>query len=202
MKKNKVGRAVKTVGVAGALFCAAMAQAGAQSVEVVSAEDASRPIASISGDWNRDGALDGALLFTSGGGASLFVYFGGQDGSKRTSVLAQDIVWHDEGVFGQQAGLERATGERIVVTSQNSAIGRDRWTDRLTLAYEDGALRVVSYARRGYDTLDPNGRYNCDLDFKAGTGVLNTRPVRAPKGAPLAKDWSMENAPPEVCNVE
>ena len=162
---------------------------------------ASKPIASISGDWNQDGALDGALLFTSFEGASLFVYFGGQDGSKRTSILARDLVWHGQGVAGQEAGLERAPDHRFVVTAQNTAIGRDRWSERLTLAYDKGVMRVVRYELTAYDTLDLEQRRECDLDLLSGSGVLNGEKVPVAAEAPIVEDWLKQGAALEACDI-
>ena len=189
-----------------AVLCACLSLTIAGQAEPQSKQSAtdepSLPIASISGDWNGDGALDGALLFTSDEDASLFIYFGGQDGSKRTSVLARDIVWHSQGIAGQEAGLEKSGENRIVVTSQNSAIGRDRWSERLTLAFTDGEMKVIGYQRTAYDTLNLDWRQECALDFVAGRGVLNDKPLKLSDGPARVQEWSMESTPPTICDVE
>lgn len=159
-------------------------------------------IASLDGEWNGDGRKDHAALLVSEEGADLALYLSGSRNGGVPTVIARDIVWHGGDLMGQGAGLEESKGGGIVVTSQNTAIGRNRWNERLTLAYRQGAMRVAGYSRTAYDSLDLSWKQNCDINYLTGRGLLNEQPIQVKAGAPLVQDWSMENTPPEVCAVD
>ena len=83
----------------------------------------------------------------------------------------------------------------LVVSSENDAIGRDRWHQALTVALRDGRFVVVGITRDSHDTLDPKAGGSCDLNLATGRGTAMGKPVTvAAAPVPLA-DWSDDKLP-------
>lgn len=179
------------------------AQAQQDDARAAAAEKAeSDVIGVVRNDWSGDGLIDSAVLMASEEGADLYIFFPTDRGRDVAPVIAKDLVWHGQGLFGQEAGLELSPAGEIVVTSQNTAIGRNRWSERITLGYRDGGMRVVRYQRSAYDTLDLDFSQECDVNMSTGEGVLNDKPISVPGGAPKLEAWTMESGPPKACEVE
>ena len=111
-----------------------------------------------------------------------------------------------------RAGIAAGTLPRLELTSNgslrlitaNSAIGRNRWEQILTIAWRDSAYRVAGYTYSFHDTLDPEAHGFCDVNLLTGRGVIRTgtapeRTVREwrLRALPL-EDWTMETIP-AVC---
>ena len=120
-------------------------------------------------------------------------------------LIFPGVAWTGE-MAGQEPGLSLSPSGSVLLTSQNDAVGRDRWTLTLTIAQREGALRIagITYARR--DTLDPETGWGiCDLNLLSGRGVIEgptgKQEVAVPGPAPLLSDWQ-ESDLPEILPVE
>ena len=155
---------------------------------------------SVAADLDGDGAAEVYSLLDNGTGT---VDLSVETASGVTTFPA--VAWTG-GMAGQEPDLALGPSGSLLLTSRNDSVGRDRWTQTLTLAYRDGALKVagITYARQ--DTLDLEAGWGtCDLNLLSGRGVVE-RPggrheVTVPGPAPLLSDWQ-ESDLPEVLPVE
>lgn len=129
----------------------------------------------IQGDFTGDGRPDMAMLHEDklGEGVLRLAL------SQGITHVVQDFVWI--GGFGQEPWLELTEHGSLLVASHNSAIGRNRWEQVITLAYRDDALRVAGYTFRWYDTLNLDDTGVCDLNLLSGKGEINLGQDDAPK---------------------
>jgi len=130
------------------------------------------------GDINQDGVDDLALLIAPHADDTqdhaLAVFFGEAFEGTLTPVLViDDFVWGSVGekLVGQRASLAIDQRGSLRVTSHNSAIGRNRWEQTLTLAWRDDRLLLAGFTYDFYDTLDPDANGGCDLNVLTGRGV-------------------------------
>jgi hypothetical protein len=90
----------------------------------------------------------------------------------------------------------------LVVVFQNDAIGRDRWRQQFTIAFRGGALVVAGYGYQARDTLRPGGGGgSCDVNFLAGRGIRNGKPIKLAGGPIRLSDWTDKSAP-AACSFE
>lgn len=160
---------------------------------------AERIISGASGDWNKDGAADLALLVAPGSDdevIGIYLYVTERDrGLLKLVTSAPDKVWGNsrlDGFYGQDPAITALANGSIAVMSQNSAIGRNRWERTLTLAYRENRFIVAGYTYTYYDTLDPDGSGSCD--YNVVTGKLK-RDETAQSVAPSTvsvEDWTDE----------
>ena len=160
---------------------------------------AERIISGASGDWNKDGAADLALLVAPGSDdevIGIYLYVTERDrGLLKLVTSAPDKVWGNsrlDGFYGQDPAITALANGSIAVMSQNSAIGRNRWERTLTLAYRENRFIVAGYTYTYYDTLDPDGNGSCD--YNVVTGKLK-RDETAQSVAPRTvsvEDWTDE----------
>jgi hypothetical protein len=159
---------------------------------------AERIVAGASGDWNKDGATDLALLVAPGSDdevVGIYLYVTESDrGLLRLVTAAPDKVWGNtrlDGLYGRDPAITALANGSIAVMSHNSSIGRDRWEKTLTLAYRGGRFIVAGYTYSDYDTID-NDSGSCD--YNVVTGKL-TRDETARSVAPRTvsiEDWTDE----------
>lgn len=167
------------------------------------AEEALVPAAAIAGAETVQ--VDGdiyryrAILAETEEGADLYIFTDAGEGWKQ-AVHARDIVWRG-GMYGQEPWLEAQEHGSLKIISENSAIGRNRWEQVLTIAYRGGEFRVAGYTYSYYDTLDPDANGQCDVNLLTGKGELNGKSFKTALGAMPAQNWTMDTRPPE-CSVE
>lgn len=159
---------------------------------------AERIVAGASGDWNKDGATDLALLVAPGSDdevVGIYLYITESDrGLLRLVTAAPDKVWGNtrlDGLYGRDPAITALANGSIAVMSQNSTIGRDRWEKTLTLAYREGRFIVAGYTYSYYDTIDSDSG-SCDYNVVTGklTRDETARSV-APRTVSIA-DWTDE----------
>lgn len=160
---------------------------------------AERIISGASGDWNKDGATDLALLVAPGSDdevIGIYLYVTESDrGLLKLVTSAPDKVWGNsrlDGFYGQDPAITALANGSIAVMSQNSAIGRNRWERTLTLAYRENRFIVAGYTYTYHDTLDPDGSGSCD--YNVVTGKLKhdeTAQSVAPRTVSV-EDWTDE----------
>lgn len=151
----------------------------------------------LEGDFTGDGLADRAeIVEVEQGEGSLYLTL-----SNAPAVTNSNLVWI--GGSGQEPWLELTPQGSLQVFSENSAIGRNRWGQVLTLAFRDGAMRVAGYTFYWHDTLNLDDIGVCDLNLLSGKGEItlgqddkSTRIKVATRALPV-KDWS--NDMPAEC---
>lgn len=150
-------------------------------------------IARIAVDLDGDGAADVATLLVGVDiDADLTVEL-----SSGGLVVVEAMAWRG-GLYGTQPGLAVSDRGSLLVTAENSAIGRWRWRETTTIAYRGGALVVAGYTFAGYDTIDGT-QIDCDVNLLTGAAVYQgARRTGAPRRIPLAR-WPQEGASIREC---
>ncbi|WP_428648828.1 hypothetical protein [Roseibium sp.] len=136
-----------------------------------------------------------ATLVETEDGADLYIFTDAGEGWKQ-AVYAPNIVWRG-GMYGQEPWMEANEHGSLKIYSENSAIGRDRWEQALTIAYRRGAFLVAGYTYSYYDTLDPDAGGQCDVNLLTGRGEHNGKSFKTKLGAMPAGDWTMDTRPAE-----
>ncbi|WP_026187414.1 hypothetical protein [Ensifer sp. BR816] len=163
------------------------------------AEDAIGPariVSAATGDWDKNGVSDLVLLVAPPEGSDedngVYVYLTNDVGRLLLKSLIPDKVWGHFGLYGQAPSVSALPNGSIEIASHNDAIGRDRWEQKLTVAYRGSEFVVAGYTYSSYDTLDLDNTTQCDFNVLSGKGTANAKPIRA-KGATIPlKDWSDE----------
>ena len=155
------------------------------------------------GDWNKDGREDLALLAVTPGDdmqVGLYVYVREEatNGSLLTLVLAvPDKIWGGRGgdtaAFGQEPSIKALANGSIAITTQNSAIGRNRWEHTISLAHRDGRLVVAGLTFNSYDTLQEEEPLSCDLNLLTGRGVVNECKISFAPIALQLQEWETQD---------
>ena len=89
----------------------------------------------------------------------------------------------------------------LVVVFQNDAIGRDRWRQQFTIALRGGVLVIAGYDYEARDTLAPSHGGNCSINFLAGRGTRNGKPLKLAAAPIQLKDWN-DAATPAACKFD
>lgn len=165
--------------------------AGAQDAMIPAKAVAGSATVPVDGDINRYRAV----LAETGEGADLYIYTDAGEGWVE-AAHAKDIVWRG-GMYGQEPWLEATEHGSLKLYSENSAIGRDRWEQILTIAYRGGEFVVAGYTFSYYDTLDPDATGQCDVNLLTGRGLHNDKTFKTRLPATKVADWTMDTSPPE-----
>jgi hypothetical protein len=140
--------------------------------------DTNNIVAAVSGDFNKDGAQDLALLIRGDGDMDLRFFLQDKDGFYlKPAGAALRKVWgtaQPDGMMGQEPELKALPNGSIQVITKNEGMGRDRWHQTLTLAYRNTDFIVAGFTYSYYDTLDETRNGDCDLNVLTGKGVANT----------------------------
>ncbi len=167
---------------------------------------AERIVAMASGDWNKDGAPDLAVIATPGddGGDDngIYVYLAKPEENRLTPVLTlPNAIWGNLTMYGQEPELAALANGSFTITTKNDAVGRDRWRQSLTIAYRNFDFIVAGYTYSSYDTLNPDGGAECDLNVLTGRGKTNSGPVSGQAQFVLLKDWQ-DGIARSICGLD
>jgi hypothetical protein len=169
---------------------------------VRASDDTVRPervLSVVTADWNNDGAFDRALLIaseTEPDEVDLLVYLSESTEIMRLAVSKKNIAWRGR-MWGTQPALELTDRGSLVITSANEAIGRNRWSRKLTVVYRDKAFLVAGYTYTERDTLAPGAQSSCDINFLSGSGVKNKKPFKTTTKPVALMEWSEASIPQE-----
>ena len=167
--------------------------------------DPARIVSAATGDWNKDDESDLVLLVapTEGGDEdnAVYLYLTNDVGRLVLKSLIPDKVWGHFDFYGQAPSVNALPNGSIEITSHNDALGRDRWEQKLTVAYRGSEFVVAGYTYSSYDTLDLDNTTQCDFNVLSGKGTANAKPIRAKGATVLLKDWSDEIGQ-RVCGAE
>jgi hypothetical protein len=168
---------------------------------------ADRIIAMASGDWDKDGTQDLVVVATagedSGEDSGLYIYLDKPDEGQLTLALSlPNTVWGSPPIMaGQQPELAALANGSFTLTTKNESIGRDRWRQSLTIAYRNFDFIVAGYTFSSYDTLNPDGGSECDLNVLTGKGKAGHGAVAGAAQFVLLKDWKDEIAR-KICGLD
>ncbi len=167
---------------------------------------ADRIIAMASGDWDKDGTADLAVIATpgddSGDDNGLYIYLAKPDESRLTLALSlPNSIWGDLTMSGREPELAALANGSFTITTKNDSVGRDRWRQSLTIAYRNFDFIVAGYTYAAYDTLDPNAGAECDLNVLTGKGKTSGGTVSGQAQFALLKDWKDETAR-AICGLD
>lgn len=158
-----------------------------------------QPISFVSTDWNGDGLEDMAFLITSAPRepkATLLIYLSEAPDRLRLAIRKENIVWHGS-MYGNEAKLSLNDQGSLVISSQNEAIGRGRWNQKITAMYQDGAFIVAGYTYNYRDTLNLAAGGTCDVNFLTRRGIRNNNPFRIDRALINLVDWTESSIPTE-----
>jgi hypothetical protein len=161
-----------------------------------------QPISFVSTDWNGDGLEDMAVLITSETEprepkATLLIYLSEAPDRLRLATRKENLVWHGS-LYGNEAKLSLNDQGSLVISSQNDAIGRGRWNEKITAMYQNGTFIVAGYTYNYRDTLDLAAGGICDVNFLTRRGISNNNPFRIDRSPINLIDWT-ESAIPTEC---
>lgn len=188
---------MKYLVLAGAILFSATA---ALSAETTVTPD--RIVDAAIGDWNKDGQPDLALLTTvppsddSDIEISIYIYLRDKERSLlRLVAAAPGKVWgraEPGGIMGQEPSITALPNGSIAVTSQNDAIGRDRWHQTLTIALRNNAFIVAGFTFDYRDNLEAGRSYSCDYNVLTGKATKRDKEFKAEARTIRIEDWDDE----------
>ena len=157
---------------------------------------ADRVVGGVSGDWNKDGKSDLALLVSPAEGetyAGLYLYLAdSQRDLLRPAVVVKDFVWGDidlEGLYGQDPTLEALSNGSLAIHTLNESIGRERWRSTLTVAWRADRFIIAGFTLEWRDTLDPDSFGSCDYNVLTGKYVLGGKAGTTDARTISIADW-------------
>ena len=133
---------------------------------------------------------------------SVYIYLndGDTDRLKLKTVVANK-VWGDLTMAGRAPSITALANGSILITTHNDSVGRDRWEQKLTVAYRNFDFVVAGYTYTSYDTLDPDNTAECDFNVLTGKGKSSGKPVATKGEIVLLKDWSDDRGQ-TACGIE
>lgn len=135
-----------------------------------------------------------ALLVDTEDGADLYIFIDAGEGMK-LNTYSGNIVWR--GGYGQKPHLEVTKNGALKVVSKNSAIGRDRWQQTLTVVFRKEQFLVAGYTYDYYDSLDLDNKNFCDVNLLTGRGIRNEKKFKTKMRALPVSEWTMDLNPVE-----
>lgn len=167
--------------------------------------DPARIVSAATGDWDKDGDTDLALIVRPAEGSDddngVYIYLAGDNGALALKSSIPNKVWGQFDLSGQAPSIEALPNGSLVVTSHNDAIGRDRWEQKLTVAYRNFEFVVAGYTYSSYDTLDPDNTSQCDLNVLTGKGRARDKAISVKGELVLLKDWSDDRGQ-KACGIQ
>lgn len=163
--------------------------------------DYSRVISAVTFSFE-GGDIDRAVLVENGdSGADLYIYRNLDPARDlatpaKPALVKKDAAWSGA-MWGTRPSLETNDKGSLLIKSENSGVGRDRWSQTVTVVYRNKEFIVAGFTRDSYDTLDPNASHSCDLNFLSGKGKRDGKTVEAKGGAKKLADWSDGELPKE-----
>lgn len=158
-------------------------------------------ISVITNDWNNDGLTDSAILVAPDNrdnDIGLYLHLRNPDTQQLTfAQFKPNLVWSGYSI-GQIPRLESKPGGSIAIHSMNESIGRNRWTQTLTIAYRNNNFIVAGYTYNAYDTLDPTNAIECDLNLLTGKGIKNGKQIAFTHPTTTLANWT-EQTTPTIC---
>jgi len=148
------------------------------------------------------GDIDRAALVDNGDSNTDLYIYRALDPSRdlatavKPALVKKDVAWNGA-MWGQRPSLDTNSKGSLLIKSENSGMGRSRWSQTLTVIYRNKEFVVAGLTRDAYDTLDPNAGHSCDLNFLSGKGKKDGKAVDLKAPAKKLADWSDGELPKE-----
>jgi hypothetical protein len=182
-------------------FVATTGYASAQSPKPADALRIENVLSASTLSFRNDGSMDRAVLVGGEDGADLYLYLaqtapGGGPDALKLALAKKNFVWSGA-MWGTLPSLSQNGKGSLIVKSENTGIGRNKWEQALTVAWRNNEFLVVGVTYHSFDGLDPKAGGSCDLNLVTGKGTRSGKPVTfAPKPMKVA-DWSDDSLPKE-----
>lgn len=168
--------------------------------------DPDRIVFAATGDWDKDGSSDLAMLVAPAEGRdedhAVYIYLNdGDTNHLKLKTVVPNKVWGDLTMAGRAPSIAALENGSILITTHNDSVGRDRWEQKLTIAYRNFDFAVAGYTYASYDTLIPDNAVNCDFNVLTGKGTLNGEPIAITGELIFLKDWNDETGQ-KVCQEQ
>ena len=152
-------------------------------------------VSAVRGDFNGDGLSDSARLIVGPNvDADLLIWLAPE---REPEIKVESLAWRGA-MYGTQPRLEIGPQGSLLVRSQNTAIGRWKWEETLTIAYRDSSFVVAGYTYSGYDGIDLT-TLDCDINLLTGNGYHNGEVVILAPSRVRLRDWRTERDAPDIC---
>ncbi len=117
-------------------------------------------------DLNDDGRSDRVIMFETGEGRAAVEFYirETENNTLVYSTTLDEPIWSGV-MYGTIPSLDQNDAGSVLVKSQNIAIGRNRWEQVITVAYRNGALRIIGFTYSWHDTLSLNDSGKCDINY-------------------------------------
>lgn len=148
----------------------------------------------VTGDWNDDGAFDRALLVLpelDSEDVDLLIYL--SDAATTTLKLAVHkvgLVWVG-GMWGTQPSLSLSKKGSLIINSANESIGRNRWNQKIIVAYRNSTFLAAGYTYSAHDTTDPSYNLQCDVNLLTGKGKKNGKVISVKLKSTVLADFAL-----------
>ena len=184
----------------------ALISLSATVAQAADAIDPDRITFAATGDWDKDGSSDLAMLVAppegSGEDHAVYIYLNDGDTDRlKLKTVVLNKVWGDLIMSGRAPSITALANGSILITTHNDSIGRNRWEQKLTIAYRNFDFVVAGYTYTSYDTLDLDNTTDCDFNVLTGKGKSNGKPVATKGEIVLLKDWNDETGQ-KVCQEQ
>lgn len=176
------------------------------AVRAAEAIDPDRITSAATGDWDKDGSLDLAMLVSAPEGSdedhAVYIYLDDGDTARlKLKTVTPNKVWGDLIMAARAPSIAALPNGSILIESHNDSVGRNRWEQKLTIAYRNFDFVVAGYTYSSYDTLDLDNTTDCDFNVLTGKGKLNGKPVAVAGEMIFLKDWNDETGQ-KVCQEQ
>jgi len=163
--------------------------------------DYSRVIASVTLSFEGGDTDRAVLVENDDSAADLYVYRSLEPARDlaapvKPAFVKKNAAWSGA-MWGTRPSLETNAKGSLLIKSENAGVGRDRWSQTLTVVYRNKEFTVAGLTHESYDTLDPNNAHSCDLNFLTGRGKHDGKPAEFKRPAPKLVEWSDEKLPKE-----
>lgn len=145
-------------------------------------------------DLNGDKKMDSAILLKSGDRVDFYLFLADAAGDMKLKQVKKDIVWSGS-MAGTLPQLKAAKDGAFFIYSQNDAVGRNRWHQRLSVDYRDNDFVVTGFVYDERDTLDLKFSLNCDVNLLTGKGIKNKAEFKIEAQKIKLGDWSDAKIP-------
>ncbi|MDY8109047.1 hypothetical protein U0C82_07805 [Fulvimarina sp. 2208YS6-2-32] len=191
----------------GSLLLLGSASSLAAQEDETHGEGAFHPVDIVSvatGDFDRNGSQDAALLVLPGNGAAfgpdLHILLKGYDQDQPPGKLSPALSVPNAAIgtaplfAGQVPALEALPDGSLQILSLNTGIGRAAWEQRVTLASGGDRFHVTRFQYNSYDKLQEEPSVDCELDLSAGKGVLDGKAISFEARRTPFEDWDDQTA--------
>lgn len=156
-----------------------------------------RVLSVVTADWNKDGNFDRAILIEAEPTeVDLLIYLSDGHGKMQLAIAKKNIAWRGA-MWGTQPTMNINPVRSLEIISGNDAIGRNRWMQKLTVAYRNREFTVVGYTYNARDTLDLDDQMECDVNLLTGMGIKNGQSFMTSASAVTLANWSETSSPKE-----